>query len=81
MTTKVKRWGNSLAIRIPHGIATELMLTENSTIDLHAENGRIVVKPSKRPRYRLEDLVAQITPENLHGEWNTGPAVGNEVLD
>ena len=33
----------------------------------------------KLPRLKLEDLVAQVTEENAHGEVSTGPAVGNEV--
>ena len=33
----------------------------------------------KLPRLKLEDLVAQVTEENAHGEVPTGSAVGNEV--
>jgi hypothetical protein len=33
-----------------------------------------------RKKKTLAQLVAGITPENLHGEWETGPAVGGEVL-
>jgi antitoxin component of MazEF toxin-antitoxin module len=33
-----------------------------------------------RKKKTLAQLVAGITPENLHGEWDTGPAVGKEVL-
>jgi antitoxin component of MazEF toxin-antitoxin module len=32
-----------------------------------------------RKKKSLVELVAAITPENLHGEWNTGPDVGKEV--
>lgn len=33
-----------------------------------------------RKKKSLAELVAGITPENLHGEWDTGPAVGKEAL-
>ncbi len=33
-----------------------------------------------RKKKTLSQLVAGITPENVHGEWDTGPAVGREVL-
>lgn len=33
-----------------------------------------------RKKKTLAQLVAGITPENLHGEWETGPAVGGEVV-
>jgi len=32
-----------------------------------------------RKKKTLAQLVAGITPENLHGEWETGPAVGGEI--
>jgi antitoxin component of MazEF toxin-antitoxin module len=33
-----------------------------------------------RKKKTLAQLLAGITPENQHGEWDTGPAVGREVL-
>lgn len=33
-----------------------------------------------RKKKTLSQLVAGITPENCHSEWDTGPAVGGEVL-
>jgi antitoxin component of MazEF toxin-antitoxin module len=33
-----------------------------------------------RKKKSLAQLLAGVTPENLHGEWDTGPAVGAEVL-
>lgn len=82
MVTKVKRWGNSLAIRIPRGLASEVPIGEDTEIDLRAENGRLVIRlatPRRRPKYRLDDLVVQITPDNVHEEIPKGPPVGNEV--
>ena len=42
------------------------------------EEGHLVIKPRK-PEYRLEDLLAQITEENIHGETDTGEPVGVEI--
>jgi antitoxin MazE len=79
MTTDVSRWGNSLAIRIPKLLADELQLGEGDAVTLEAgENGALVIRPA-RPRYRLEDLVAGITPENRHPETGWGPEVGKET--
>ena len=33
-----------------------------------------------RKKKTLAQLLAGITPENVHGEWNTGRAIGREVL-
>jgi antitoxin component of MazEF toxin-antitoxin module len=35
---------------------------------------------SRTPLKSLSKLVSGIKPDNLHGEWDTGPAVGREVL-
>ena len=79
MRAEVKNWGNSLALRIPKALAEEVGLESGSRVELIAENDHLHVISVKRPRYTLEELVAQITPENRHDEWDTGPPVGKEV--
>jgi len=76
MTIPVKKWGNSLAIRIPKDIATTLSLDNNSMMELAVDNGVLIIKP--KPNSLLESLVSQITSENLHKEIDTGRSVGNE---
>jgi antitoxin MazE len=78
MVSIVAKWGNSLAIRIPQNLAKEIHLTEGAEIDLGIVDGNLVVKPRTRKRYSLDELVNAITPENLHGEIDSGAAVGNE---
>jgi len=80
MQTRMQKWGNSLAIRIPKLFATELGLSENTPVELELIDGQVVIRPSPRRVFTLEELLAGITPENLHGEWDTGPAVGGEIL-
>jgi antitoxin MazE len=76
MTVPLKKWGNSLAIRIPKDIATTLSMEYNSLIELAIVNGVLVLKPQKK--MRLESLVSQINSENLHNEISTGGSIGNE---
>jgi antitoxin MazE len=78
MCTQIARWGNSLAIRIPKALATELDLDESAEVEISVENGRLVLTPV-RPGYTLEQLVAGISDDNLHGETDTGAPVGAEV--
>ena len=78
MQTRVQRWGNSLAIRIPKAFADEFRLKHNSSVDVSLVEGKIVVEPVK-PELTLEQLVADITEHNLHGEMDTGDAQGNEA--
>ena len=38
MHTKVQKWGNSLALRIPRSFAAEAQVEEGSTVDVSVEN-------------------------------------------
>jgi antitoxin MazE len=80
MKTRVQRWGNSLAIRIPKLMAEEIQLAENTDVDLDLRDGALVVSRAQRKRYKLEDLLEGITPENHRGETDWGPPVGREVV-
>ena len=79
MKARIVRWGNSLALRIPKPFADEVRLVENSPVDVSVRNGNLVIVPVVEPELTLEELVSRITPENRHGETETGTAVGNEV--
>ncbi|MYD10692.1 MAG: AbrB/MazE/SpoVT family DNA-binding domain-containing protein [Chloroflexi bacterium] len=79
MLATVSKWGNSRALRIPKQLAMETGLDFGSKVELVLEDGQLRIVPVKEPRYTLEELVAQITPENRHGEVDIGPAVGKEV--
>lgn len=79
MLAKVSKWGNSLAIRIPKALAEEAGLELGAQVEFFAENGHLRIVAIEEPHYKLEELVAQITPENRHEEWDTGPPVGKEI--
>lgn len=64
MTTKVKQWGNSLAIRVPKEIAKKALLVEGSEVVLSFKNKDIVIARTEKKKETLRDLVAKITPEN-----------------
>lgn len=77
MRTRVRKWGNSLGLRIPKAFAEELDLGEDSAVDLSISEGHLVVR-SLDESYDLAALLEQVTADNLHGEIETGPAVGRE---
>ena len=82
MKTEFVKWGNSLALRIPAAFAKEVGATEGKRAEMSIEDDALiirVVRPKRRQRYRLEELVEHITEENRHAETDWGPAVGNEV--
>jgi antitoxin MazE len=79
MLTKVQKWGNSLAVRIPKAFATDARLENDSLVEISLVDGQIIVKPLHRASWSLEDLLDGVKPENLHRETDTGAAIGNEA--
>lgn len=79
MLTKVQKWGNSLALRIPKAFALDAQLENDSVVEVSLVNGQIVIKPIQSPTWTLEKLLAGINNENIHHETDTGNAIGNEV--
>ncbi|MBU6172838.1 MAG: AbrB/MazE/SpoVT family DNA-binding domain-containing protein, partial [Planctomycetes bacterium] len=39
----VQKWGNSLAIRIPHALAGQMDVTEGTAVDLCVRDGELIV--------------------------------------
>jgi antitoxin MazE len=76
MTVALKKWGNSLALRIPKDISSTLAIDDSSIMELTVNDGVLILKP--KTNTRLETLVSQINKENLHQEIDIGKSVGNE---
>ena len=66
-----------MALRIPKDVAKTLQIENNSTLELHVEDGKMVVEPQKDDL--LESLVSRIDTDNVHSEIDTGGALGNEA--
>ena len=79
MHSKVQKWGNSLALRIPKAFALEVGLREDAEVEVSIRQGNLVVAPLKTSTYNLNDLLAKVTRRNLHGEVDLGPAAGREA--
>lgn len=78
MLTKVQKWGNSLALRIPKTFAQDAQLENDSTVEISLVDGQIIIKPVTARRWTLEELLAGVTKKNLHTEIDPGEAVGKE---
>ena len=79
MSATVRKWGNSLAVRIPKVHAEELGLEDGSVVRVSVEAGRLIVQREAETRYDLVALLRNVTPRNLHRGVETGPPVGREV--
>ncbi|SAL77311.1 transcriptional regulator/antitoxin, MazE [Caballeronia peredens] len=77
----LKRWGNSLAVRIPANIASELSLEEGQEVNLEVEDGHVTVRPHRAiRRFSRERLIQQFREGRLgrHEETDFGDPVGAE---
>ena len=61
MRTRVRKWGNSLGVRIPSVLAEDAHLQEGAEVEVTVREGQLVIVPV----LSLAELVAGITPENL----------------
>jgi antitoxin MazE len=66
-------------LRIPESFASEVGLQSGSAVDVSMVDGKLVIAPVTEPELTLKQLLAKITPENIHHEAETGLAAGNEV--
>lgn len=79
METKVQKWGNSLALRIPKSFAQQTHLEADALVDVSLVEGKLVITPITTKDALLEQLLALVTEDNLHQEWLTDLPVGQEV--
>ncbi len=79
MQTKIQKWGNSLAIRIPKSFALNINLKQDELVDLSVDESKIVITPIERKEYSLEELLKGVSKNNLHSEIDTGSPTGKEI--
>ena len=80
MQTKIQKWGNSLALRIPKMLADQTGIDRDSPVEIRVVDGEIRIIPLQVSHgYDLESLLDSITPDNRHDEMDSGDALGNEI--
>ncbi len=80
MKVAIKKWGNSVAVRIPAAVFKAAKFSLGQTVEVRAENGRVVVEPVVSQEFDIDKLLVGITPENIHAPVEFGMPVGREVL-
>ena len=79
MNVQAQKWGNSLAVRIPKAFAAQTDIREGTALEIRVEGDGIVMRKAQK-RLNIEELIAQITPENLHEPVDWGAPVGKEEI-
>ena len=79
MKASVKKWGNSAAVRIPMALLEATGVRVDEDVDIREEAGRIVIEPVRKKAYKLDDLLNNITKDNLHDAVDFGNPEGKEA--
>ena len=83
-TTNLRKVGGSIMLAVPPAILDLLHLHAGTTVGLAVDHGRLVVEPTLRKRYSLDELLAQcdasaeVSAEDL--AWLDSKPVGKELL-
>jgi antitoxin MazE len=76
MRIKLTKWGNSLGIRLPKIFALQIGMTAGGEVEVDMRDDGIIIS---KPKESLDEMLRSITPDMLHGESDTGDAVGDEA--
>jgi antitoxin ChpS len=83
-TTNLRKVGGSVMLAVPPALLEILHLQPGAKVGLAVESGRLVVEPRQRPRYTLDELLAQCDPKaprsKQEREWLDSKPVGVELL-
>ena len=80
MEAVIRKWGNSPALRLPMSALKEAKLSIQQKVNIVVTRGRIVIEPSEKIEYDLNELLDGVTSRNLRAEVTFGKPVGKEVL-
>ncbi|MBF2064875.1 MAG: AbrB/MazE/SpoVT family DNA-binding domain-containing protein [Calothrix sp. C42_A2020_038] len=77
ITQKISLWGNSLGIRLPQSIIQQIGLKQGDLVAISTEENKIILSPA-RPKYNLDELLQNVTPDMQHDEIDWGEPAGEE---
>jgi len=83
-TTNLRKVGGSIMLTVPPALLDILCLQAGAKVGIAVENGRLIVEPRQRPRYTLDQLLAQCDPKAPRAreeqEWLDSKPVGGELI-
>jgi len=83
-TTSLRKVGGSIMLAVPPALLDILRLRPGAKVGLTVEKGRLVIEPQQKPRYTLEELLAQCDPKARRSkedrEWLDSKPAGDEIL-
>jgi antitoxin ChpS len=83
-TTNLRKVGGSVMLAVPPALLDILRLQPGAQVGIAIEGGRLVVEPRQRPRYTMDELLAQCNPKAARTredrQWVGNKPVGAEIL-
>jgi len=83
-STNLRKVGGSVMLAVPPALLELLSLRPGTKVGIAVEGGRLVVEPRPKPRYTLDELLAQCNPKAARTkddrEWLSGKPVGSEII-
>jgi antitoxin ChpS len=83
-TTNLRKVGGSIMLAVPPPLLELLRLRPGVKVGIAVESGRLVVEPHPRPRYTLDELLAQCHPKAARSkedrDWLSGKPLGGELI-
>lgn len=82
--TDLRKVGGEVMLAVPPALLELLQLKAGTSVGVAVDNGRLVVEPSPRPQYSLDELLAAsdysepLSPEDR--QWLDAAAIGREIL-
>lgn len=77
--TKLSKWGNSNATRIPRNLVEQLGWKENENLSISIENQALILKPLSNRPTDIHELVADWKDDGKRdAEMDWGESRGNE---
>ncbi len=82
--TNLRKVGGSVMLAVPPALLDILHLGPGARVGVTVESGRLVVEPRKRPRYTLDQLLAQCNRKAARTkeerQWLRAKPVGGELI-
>jgi antitoxin ChpS len=82
-TTNLPKVGGSIMLAVPRPILDLLRLEAGAAVGLSVEEGRLIIQPASKPRYTLDELLAQCEPDAAISQedrdWLDAPPAGQEL--
>lgn len=78
MQVALQKWGNSLALRIPAGLARQIKVRQGDPVQLSLTDNKLTIQPAK-PCFQAKSLIRKIKKNGLHKETDWGAPRGAEV--